>query len=287
MEALAKVGSWRYCWNVNTMIKTITWFQSTIELLKKSLTFFAKLNVLIKFLDWAGYNLQISQKNLSIVFVRIRTQQTKRNFPWFAKLKILIKFFVLVFQSSFRTIINIDIMGIPSSVGSCCKNQISVLINFKKKFQQKQIPIESKYDCSHIAGIVFPSHFKSTLFKPFLSCRNLLNYTTDFFLFHVKNKGQQLEPWQPHAEIKFESKFKPLPVIWQLLPKAIPEENCRFWLQNQWPSSCSSVSAQAPTQGFFESAAVSAGTAWQQQACFRKKCYHSCATDLLLKSKRF
>ena len=27
------------------------------------------------------------------------------------------------------------------------------------------------------------------------------------------------------AQLKFESKFKPLPVIWQSLPKAIPEDN--------------------------------------------------------------
>ena len=27
------------------------------------------------------------------------------------------------------------------------------------------------------------------------------------------------------AEFKFESKFEPLPVIWQSLPKAIPEVN--------------------------------------------------------------
>ena len=30
------------------------------------------------------------------------------------------------------------------------------------------------------------------------------------------------------AEFKFESKFEPLPVIWQLLPKAIPEDNRKF-----------------------------------------------------------
>ena len=59
----------------------------------------------------------------------------------------------------------------------------------------------------------------------------------------------QIKPLQSigqAAEFKFESKFKPVPVqvqaiwqliaIWQLLPKANPEDNWRFWLQNQWPS---------------------------------------------------
>ena len=64
------------------------------------------------------------------------------------------------------------------------------------------------------------------------------------------------------AEFKFESKFEPLPVIWQSTPKAIPEDNWRFWLQNQWPSASGSAPAQlspAQTQGVSESAAVAAG----------------------------
>ena len=35
------------------------------------------------------------------------------------------------------------------------------------------------------------------------------------------------------AESRFGSKFKPLPVICQSLLKAVPEDNRRFWLQNQ------------------------------------------------------
>ena len=43
---------------------------------------------------------------------------------------------------------------------------------------------------------------------------------------------EQIKPLQPvgqAAEFKFESShFEPLPVIWQSLPKAIPEDNRRF-----------------------------------------------------------
>ena len=56
---------------------------------------------------------------------------------------------------------------------------------------------------------------------------------------------EQIKPVQPvgqAAEFKFESKFEPLPVIWQSLPKAIPEGNQRF--QNQWQLSWGSAPAQ-------------------------------------------
>ena len=43
--------------------------------------------------------------------------------------------------------------------------------------------------------------------------------------------------WSQCAEFKFESKFEPLQIILQSLLKAIPEDNLRFWLQNQWQSS--------------------------------------------------
>ena len=52
--------------------------------------------------------------------------------------------------------------------------------------------------------------------------------------------SEQIKPLQPigqAAEFKFESKFEPLQVIWQSLPKAVPEDNRRFRGQNQWPSS--------------------------------------------------
>ena len=42
---------------------------------------------------------------------------------------------------------------------------------------------------------------------------------------------EQIKPFQlvgQAAEFKFESKIEPLPVIWQSLPKAIPEDNRKF-----------------------------------------------------------
>ena len=48
------------------------------------------------------------------------------------------------------------------------------------------------------------------------------------------------------AEFKFESKFVPwlASAIWLSLPKAVPEDNRRFWLQKQWPSPYCCAQAQ-------------------------------------------
>ena len=48
---------------------------------------------------------------------------------------------------------------------------------------------------------------------------------------------EQIKPIGQAAEFKFESKLEPLQVIWQSLPKAIPEDNRRFCLEIQLPSS--------------------------------------------------
>ena len=59
--------------------------------------------------------------------------------------------------------------------------------------------------------------------------------------------SEQVKPLQlfgQAAELKFESKFEPLLVIWQSLPKAIPEDDRRFWLRIQWQSSWGSAPAQ-------------------------------------------
>ena len=64
------------------------------------------------------------------------------------------------------------------------------------------------------------------------------------------------------AEFKFESKFEPLPVIWQTVaisPKAVPEGNRRFRGQNQRPSSWGSSPALL----------ASVGPASTNTGCFR------------------
>ena len=54
------------------------------------------------------------------------------------------------------------------------------------------------------------------------------------------------------AKFKFESKFKPLPVIWKSLPKAIPEDNRRFWLQScTQKSSCQLLNTSSHMPFFF------------------------------------
>ena len=119
------------------------------------------------------------------------------------------------------------------------------------------------------------------------------------------------------AQFKFESKFKPLLVLWQSLLKAIPEsrrqsnglavKSTAQLLGPRWaPMGGSDGQARTPCAS--ESAAVAAGTAWQQQArlntlelrfqvggsrCWqrparsRKTCYQSCDTDSVRESKRF
>ena len=83
------------------------------------------------------------------------------------------------------------------------------------------------------------------------------------------------------AELKFESKFEPLPVIWQSLPKAVPEENRRFWLQNQCLSSLDLAPAQLGRVGRRSSCC------WQQPARLRKTWCHSFYTDSVQESTRF
>ena len=71
--------------------------------------------------------------------------------------------------------------------------------------------------------------------------------STQHSLFWDFSAAEQLKPLQPvgqAAEFNFESKSKSLQVICKSLPKAIPEDNQRFWLQNQWTSSWGRAPAQ-------------------------------------------
>ena len=95
-------------------------------------------------------------------------------------------------------------------------------------------------------------------------------------------------------DFKFESKFKPLPSIWQSLPKAIPEGRnrsfqCKINGQAFWAVLLYSLGwsdGQAQTQGISE---LDCSSCWQRQAglAWGKKCYHSCDTDLVLELKWF
>ena len=93
------------------------------------------------------------------------------------------------------------------------------------------------------------------------------------------------------AEFKFESKFEPLQVIWQSLPKAVPEDNRRFRGQNQWPSSWGRAPARlahvgraSTNTGRFR---VGDSRCGQRPARLRKTCYHSCDTDSVQELTRF
>ena len=72
---------------------------------------------------------------------------------------------------------------------------------------------------------------------------DLKTIQTPHRLFQVSEQIKPLLPIGQAAEFKFESMFKPLPVIWQSPQKAVWEDNRRFWLQNQWPSSWGSAPA--------------------------------------------
>ena len=102
--------------------------------------------------------------------------------------------------------------------------------------------------------------------------------------------SEQIKPLQlvgTAAEFKFESKFEPLPVIWQSLPKAIPESNRRFWLQIQWQligaalqHSLGGSDGRAAFPSRLQSMLAALGS-------LKEKRYHSCYTDLAWESKSF
>ena len=91
------------------------------------------------------------------------------------------------------------------------------------------------------------------------------------------------------AKFEFESKFKPLQVIWQSLSKAFREDRRRFWVQNQWPSSWGSAQAQlgrvrqasSTNTGLFQvgSSRCRQLLAECDPACLRKTCYLSWDTN--------
>ena len=71
---------------------------------------------------------------------------------------------------------------------------------------------------------------ESTLCLPKFRC---FQWNQQEFKLYTDYSGilEQVNPLQPvgqAAEFKFKSKFEPLPVIWQSLPKAIPEDNHKF-----------------------------------------------------------
>ena len=106
--------------------------------------------------------------------------------------------------------------------------------------------------------------------------------------------SEQIKPLQPigqAAEFKFESKFEPLPVIWQSLPKAVPEDNRRFRGQNQWPSSwgraparLAQVGRASTNTGRFR---VGGSRCGPRPARLRKTYYYSCDTYLVRELKGF
>ena len=90
------------------------------------------------------------------------------------------------------------------------------------------------------------------------------------FKLHTIHSGisDQMKPLKlvgQAAEIKSESKFEPLQVIWISLPKAIPEDNRRFWLQSSVDRALAPLGRvwRASTNtGRFQAAAVAAGSDW-------------------------
>ena len=89
------------------------------------------------------------------------------------------------------------------------------------------------------------------------------------------------------AEFKFEYKFEPLQVIWESLPKAIPEDNRRFWLRNQWPSSWGRSPAQLARVGRANTHRDYPSRRQSPRAATGSTCNYSCDTDSVPESKRF
>ena len=132
---------------------------------------------------------------------------------------------------------------------------------------------------------VLSTHSCPQILKRIQTPHSLLNYSG------FSEQIQRLQPIGQAAEFKFESKFKPLQVIWQSLPKAVPEDNRRFRGQNQWPSSwgraparLAQVGRASTNTGRFR---VGGSRCGPRPARLRKTCYHSCYTDSVQESKRF
>ena len=120
---------------------------------------------------------------------------------------------------------------------------------------------------------------------------DLKRIQTPHSLFGASEQKKPSQPVGQAAELKFESKFEPLLVIWQSLPKTVPEDNRRFRGQNQRPSSWGSALAQfgrvgraSTNVGRFR---VGGSLCGPRLARLRKTCYHSCDTNLVRESKRF
>ena len=83
----------------------------------------------------------------------------------------------------------------------------------------------------------------------------------------------------------FESKFEPLPVIWQSLQEAIPQDNRRFWLQNQWPSSSAAqlgrVGRASTNAGCFQVCCRLRQSLLAATCSLKENDYHSCDTGMI------
>ena len=58
--------------------------------------------------------------------------------------------------------------------------------------------------------------------------KDLKRNQTQHMLFRISEQTKSLQLIGKAAEYKFKSKSKPLQIIWQSLPKAIPDDNRRF-----------------------------------------------------------
>ena len=103
--------------------------------------------------------------------------------------------------------------------------------------------------------------------------------------YGISKQIQHLQLVSQAAEFKFEPKFEPLQVIWQSFPKIIPENNRRFWLQNQGLSSWGRALAQL---GRVWGASINTGRQLQSllaaTSFLEETVLHSCNTDLVSKS---
>ena len=93
---------------------------------------------------------------------------------------------------------------------------------------------------------------------------------------------------------RWQRMFKPLIAIWHSLPKALPEDNQLFWLQNQWWSSLGgslgSALAQLGRVGLVRTNTVCflvcSSCCKKLLVCLRKNCQYSCNTILVHRFKK-
>ena len=118
---------------------------------------------------------------------------------------------------------------------------------------------------------------KRPCFSPeFLKIQKIRGQWWEFFNSHPAESVQtafqsrkSLQLVGQKAEFKFWSKLGTQPVLQQSLPKAFPEGDQRFWLQNQWPSSWGCAECALAQLGWVRREEINTGSFTVSCSCWQ------------------